>query len=426
MSSQPLLPHDRHDLSSPPRRKLILTTILIPILLIGGIILVSIKGDGVPKDNLGLARYYLKGSPVIDGHIDLPEFARAFYGNNISAFDLNKPTKGHVDIPRIREGSLGAFFWSIFVECRDDNGKDFLNPTFQVRDTLEQIDVSFNLIEKYSGTFAFASTADEVEVAIKEGKVASMFGLEGGHMLGNSLAVLRTYHKLGVRYMTLTHSCNNAFADSAGIFESVEERWGGLSKFGRALVPEMNRLGVIVDLSHVSDKTAVQALSITRAPIMLSHSAARHFNNMSRNVPDNILAKIGRGKNQVDGVVMVNFFPVFASANPDEVDVSYIADEIEYIVEKTGKHHVGIGSDYDGIETTPKGLEDVSKYPYLFAELIKRGWTEHELSLLAGGNFLRVFRGVEEVSRKLKNDGWKRSLTIYEKRRDLDPVEWEL
>ncbi|WWC96766.1 hypothetical protein V866_003639 [Kwoniella sp. B9012] len=426
MSSQPLLPHDRHDLSSPPRRKLILTTILIPILLIGGIIFVSIKGDGVPKDNLGLARYYLKGSPVIDGHIDLPEFARAFYGNNISAFDLNKPTKGHVDIPRIREGSLGAFFWSIFVECRDDNGKDFLNPTFQVRDTLEQIDVSVNLIEKYSDTFAFASTADEVEVAIKEGKVASMFGLEGGHMLGNSLAVLRTYHKLGVRYMTLTHSCNNAFADSAGIFESVEERWGGLSKFGRALVPEMNRLGVIVDLSHVSDKTALQALSITRAPIMLSHSAARHFNNMSRNVPDNILAKIGRGKNQVDGVVMVNFFPVFASANPDEVDVSYIADEIEYIVEKTGKHHVGIGSDYDGIETTPKGLEDVSKYPYLFAELIKRGWTEHELSLLAGGNFLRVFRGVEEVSRKLKNDGWKPSLTIYEKRRDLDPVEWEL
>ncbi|WWD05538.1 hypothetical protein V865_003617 [Kwoniella europaea PYCC6329] len=426
MSSQPLLPHDRHDLSSPPRRKLILTTILIPILLIGGIILVSIKGDGVPKDDLGLARYYLKGSPVIDGHIDLPEFARAFYGNNISAFDLNKPTKGHVDIPRIREGSLGAFFWSIFVECRDDNGKDFLNPTFQVRDTLEQIDVSFNLIEKYSDTFAFASTADEVEVAIKEGKVASMFGLEGGHMLGNSLAVLRTFHRLGVRYMTLTHSCNNAFADSAGIFESVEERWGGLSKFGRALVPEMNRLGVIVDLSHVSDKTALQALSITRAPIMLSHSAARHFNNMSRNVPDNILAKIGRGKNQVDGVVMVNFFPVFASAHPDEVDVSYIADEIEYIVEKTGKHHVGIGSDYDGIETTPKGLEDVSKYPYLFAELIKRGWTEHELSLLAGGNFLRVFRGVEEVSRKLKNDGWKPSLTIYEKRRDLDPVEWEL
>ncbi|OCF75175.1 membrane dipeptidase [Kwoniella mangroviensis CBS 8886] len=426
MSSQPLLPHDRHDLSSPPRRKLILTTILIPILLIGGIIFVSIKGDGVPKDNLGLARYHLKGSPVIDGHIDLPEFARAFYGNNISAFDLNKPTKGHVDIPRIREGSLGAFFWSIFVECRDDNGKDFLNPTFQVRDTLEQIDVSFNLIEKYSDTFAFTSTADEVEVAIKEGKVASMFGLEGGHMLGNSLAVLRTFHKLGVRYMTLTHSCNNAFADSAGIFESVEERWGGLSKFGRALVPEMNRLGVIVDLSHVSDKTALQALSITRAPVMLSHSAARHFNNMSRNVPDNILSKIGRGKNQVDGVVMVNFFPVFASANPDEVDVSYIADEIEYIVEKTGKHHVGIGSDYDGIETTPKGLEDVSKYPYLFAELIKRGWTEHELSLLAGGNFLRVFRGVEEVSRKLKNDGWKPSLTIYEKRRDLDPVEWEL
>ncbi|WWC88007.1 uncharacterized protein L201_002909 [Kwoniella dendrophila CBS 6074] len=423
MSSQPLLPNARNDLNPTPRRSLILTTILIPILLIGGIIFVSIKGDGIPKDDLGLAKYYLKGSPVIDGHIDLPEFARAFYGNNISAFDLNKPTAGHVDIPRIREGSLGAFFWSIFVECRDDNGKDFLNPTFQVRDTLEQIDVSYNLIEKYSDTFAFASTSDEVEIAIKEGKVASMFGLEGGHMLGNSLAVLRTFHKLGVRYMTLTHSCNNAFADSAGIFEGVEERWGGLSKFGRSLVAEMNRLGVIVDLSHVSDKTALQALAITRAPVMLSHSAARHFNNMTRNVPDNILAKIGRGKHQVDGVVMVNFFPSFASAHPEEVDVKYIADEVEYIVEKTGKHHVGIGSDYDGIESTPKGLEDVSKYPYLFAELIKRGWTEHELSLLAGGNFLRVFRGVEDVSRKLKKDGWKPSLEIYEKRKDLKPIE---
>ncbi|WRT65876.1 uncharacterized protein IL334_002827 [Kwoniella shivajii] len=426
MSSQPLLPQERLLSSSNPKRRMILTTILVPLLLIAGIVFVSIKGDGKPKDNLGLAKYYLQSSPVIDGHIDLPEFARAFYGNDITKFDLNKPTKGHVDIPRIRKGSLGAFFWSIFVECRDDNGIDFLNPTFQVRDTLEQIDVSFNLIEKYSDTFAFASTSDQVEMVIKQGKVASMFGLEGGHMLGNSLAVLRMYHKLGVRYMTLTHSCNNAFADSAGIFESVEERWGGLSKFGRVLIPEMNRLGVIVDLSHVSDKTALQALSITRAPIMLSHSAARHFNNMSRNVPDDILAKIGRGKHQVDGVVMVNFFPVFASANPDEVDVAYIADEIEYIVGKTSKHHVGIGSDFDGIESTPKGLEDVSKYPHLFAELLKRGWTEHDLSLLAGGNFLRVFKGVEDVSKKLQSDGWTPSQEIYDKRIDLKPIEWEL
>ncbi|OCF32881.1 membrane dipeptidase [Kwoniella heveanensis BCC8398] len=429
MSSQPLLPQQSHPnprTSTGTPRKLILTTILVPILLIAGIIFVGIKGDGVPKDDLGLARYYLKSSPVIDGHIDLPEFARAFYGNNISAFDLNKPSKGHVDIPRIREGSLGAFFWSIFVECREDNGKDFLHPTFQVRDTLEQIDVSNRLIEKYSDTFAFAGTADEVEVAIKQGKVASLYGLEGGHMLGNSLAVLRTYHQLGVRYMTLTHSCNNAFADSAGIFEPVEERWGGLSPLGRALIPEMNRVGILVDLSHVSDKTALQALSITRAPVMLSHSAARHFNNMSRNVPDEILAKIGRGKHQVDGVIMVNFFPVFASAKPDEVDVAYIADEVEYIVSKTGKHHVGVGSDYDGIESTPKGLEDVSKYPYLFAELIRRGWTQHELSLLAGGNFLRVMRGMEETSRRLRKDGWEPSGVIYDKRRDLDPVEWEL
>ncbi|WVR05665.1 hypothetical protein IAU60_002687 [Kwoniella sp. DSM 27419] len=423
MSTQPLLPQaGGQSQVGGPRRRLILTTILVPVLLIAGIIFIGIKGEGVPKDNLGLAKYYLKSSPVIDGHIDLPEFARAFYGNDLSKFDLTKPSKGHVDIPRIRQGSLGAFFWSIFVECRTDNGQDFLHPTFEVRDTLEQIDVSYRLIEKYSDTFAFAATADQVEDAINQGKVASLFGLEGAHMLGNSLGVLRTYHQLGVRYMTLTHSCNNVFADSAGIFEGVEERWGGLSPFGRALIPEMNRLGILVDLSHVSDKTALQALGITRAPVMLSHSAARHFNNMTRNVPDHVLAKIGRGKHQVDGVVMVNFFPVFASAHPDEVDVAYIADEVEYIAKKTSKQHVGIGSDYDGIESTPKGLEDVSTYPHLFAELIKRGWSQNELSNLAGGNFLRVMRGMEDASRKLRKDGWEPSGAVYDKRRDLDPI----
>ncbi|WWD18107.1 hypothetical protein CI109_102556 [Kwoniella shandongensis] len=423
MSDQPLLPHNVPPPA--PRRGLILTTILVPVLLIAGIIFVAVKGEGVPKDDLGLAKYYLKSSPVIDGHIDLPEIPRMFYKNNVSAFDLNKKTVGHLDVPRIREGHLGGFFWSIYVDCHDgEYGDDFLNPTTEVRDTLEQIDVANNMIERYSDTFAHARTADEVEAAIKQGKVASLFGLEGGHSLGNSLAVLRTYYQLGIRYLTLTHSCNNAFADSAGVFGSVKEKWGGLSPLGKELIYELNRLGILVDISHVSDKTALQALSLTRAPVILSHSAARHFNeNLQRNVPDTVLAKIGRGKHQVDGVIMVNFFPVFASPNPSEVDVAYIADEIEYIAKKTSKHHVGIGSDYDGIESTPKGLEDVSKYPNLWAELIRRGWTQNELSGLAGANFLRVLRGVESVSAKLKKDGKGPSYAIYDKRRDLDPVK---
>lgn len=187
--------------------------------------------------------------------------------------------------------------------------------------------MSNNLISQYSDTFALARTADQIEWAIKHGKIASLFGLEGAHMLGNSLggrstsflfsfdnnhppirlAVLRMYHQLGVRYMTLTHSCNNAFADSAGIFGDVKERWGGLSPLGRELIPEMNRLGIFIDLSHVSDQTALQALNLTEAPVILSHSCARHFNKMNRNVPDNVLDKLGRDKGKVDGVVMVKY-----------------------------------------------------------------------------------------------------------------------
>ncbi|KAK4688450.1 membrane dipeptidase, partial [Tremellales sp. Uapishka_1] len=425
MSSQPLLPSGSTTTPRASAKRHLLSTILIPVLLIAGVITIAIKGDGRPKDDLGLARYYLKGSPVIDGHIDLPELARVFYGNNISAFDLNKPMPAHVDIPRLREGGLGGFFWSVFTECHEKtDGEDFLNPSYHVRDTLEQIDVALNLMDKYSDTFQFCKTADDVMMAIKRGKIASLLGVEGAHQLGNSLGVLRQYESLGVRYMTLTHSCNNAFADSAGIFNPVTEKWGGLSPFGKELVKEMNRVGVLVDLSHVSDKTALQALSITRAPVMLSHSASRHFNNISRNVPDAVLEKIGRGKHQVDGVVMVNFYPAFVSSTPDKVDVAFIADHIDYIANKTGKHHVGIGSDYDGIETVPKGLEDVSKYPYLFAELIKRGWSQHDLSLLAGGNILRVMRGMEEVSLKMKQEGKGPSMAKYDKRRDLDPHQW--
>ncbi|WVQ71085.1 hypothetical protein IAR50_000610 [Cryptococcus sp. DSM 104548] len=421
----PLLPQSSNNTATwwTARRKKLVAITLLSLLLVGtavATVTTVIVKSQEPKDPLERAKFYLKQTPVIDGHIDLPELARSAFGNDLDKFDLHKPTVGHVDIPRLREGQLGAFFWSIFTECRTTNGEDFLSPTFEVRDTLEQLDVANNIIERYSDTFAPARTADDVEAAWKAGKVASLFGLEGGHSLGNSLGVLRMYHQLGVRYMTLTHSCNNAFADSAGIFENVEERWGGLSPFGKELIPEMNRLGIFVDISHVSDKTALQALELTEAPVILSHSCARHFNNMSRNAPDEVLSKLGDGKDKNDGVVMVNFFPVFASSNPDEVDVAYIADEVEYIAEKAGRAHVGIGSDYDGIESTPKGLEDVSTYPHLFAELIRRGWSKSDLAGLAGGNVLRALRGVERVSKRLKDEGKGPSMAKYDKRKDLE------
>lgn len=331
---------------------------------------------------------------------------------------MNKETTGHVDIPRIRKGHMGGLFWSVYVDCVED-GPDFLVPTNRVRDTLEQIDVSKLLIEKYSNTFQFCETASQVKDAIYAGKVASLLGVEGAHQLGNSLAVLRQYHALGVRYMTLTHSCNNAFADSAGIFEAVEPVHGGLSSFGKDLIYEMNRLGVLVDISHVADTTALQAIELTKAPVIWSHSSSRQFNNISRNVPDNVLKKIGSGKGRVDGVVMVNFYPAFVLPIGQEADVNTIANHIEWIAGVTGRSHVGIGSDYDGIESTPKGLEDVSKYPNLFAELIRRGWSQKELSGLAGENLLRVLEGAEKTAADMKKQGKKPSMAIYNKRTDL-------
>ncbi|ORX34206.1 membrane dipeptidase-domain-containing protein [Kockovaella imperatae] len=430
MSSQPLLPsnHPEHIASViASKRRILFTTILTTVLLIAGIIFVSVKGEGVPssKDPLKLANYYLKSSPVIDGHIDLPIFARAGFGNNIDNMDLYGDLKNryglisHLNIPKARKGHLGGFFWSIYIDCPKDAGPDFLTPYNGPRDTLEQIDVAMNLMDKYSDVFQLCKTADEVMEAVASGKIASLMGMEGAHSLGNSLGALRMFHALGVRYMTLTHGCNNAFADSGGIFQPVTPHWGGLSDLGKDLIFEMNRLGVFIDLSHVSDQTALDALSITRAPVILSHSCARAFNNISRNVPDEVLSKLGRGKHKVDGVVMVNFLPTFAAPGGVGVDVKTIADHVEYIASKTSRDHVGIGSDFDGIDAVPRGLEDVSMYPNLFAELITRGWKQDELAGLAGGNLLRAMRGMEATSLKMKQEGKKPSMAVYAKRTDL-------
>jgi len=372
--------------------------------------------DPPPEDAWVTVNKILSSTPVIDGHIDLPILVRELYANNVTAFDLNESIPGHVDIPRLRKGKVGGFFWSVYVGCPGADGPDFVNATWRVRDTLEQIDVSRMLIEKYSDTFQWAPTSREIKHAIKNGKIASILGVEGAHQIGNSIAVLRQFYSLGVRYMTLTHLCHNAFADSGGFLKPFPPLHGGLSPLGYKLIDEMNRLGILVDLSHTSDDTAVQALNYSRAPLIWSHSSARGVHGVARNVPDFILELIAKGGK--DAVVMVNFSPDFV-APEGEATVEKVADHVEHLAAKAGRDHVGIGSDYDGIGKTPEGLEDVSKYPVLFAELYNRGWSKNDLIGLGSGNLLRVFEGAERVAKHLQSVHTVPVMDIYDKRPDL-------
>ncbi|KAG9104047.1 hypothetical protein FRC06_005944 [Ceratobasidium sp. 370] len=374
--------------------------------------------DRLPDDPERAALKILRKTPLIDGHIgklDLPYVVRYYHRNNLSDLDMRGRMRAQVDIPRLRDGRVGGFFWSVYVNCVD-SGPDFMQPTNRVRDTLEQIDVARLLIEQYSDTFELTTSATEVSYAIRLGKIASLIGVEGAHQLGNSIGVLRQYYTLGARYMTLTHSCNNAFADSAGIFEPIPPTHGGLSPLGRELIREMNRLGMLVDLSHTSDETAVQALRLSRAPVIWSHSSARAVHNVPRNVPDYILKMIGTGEGQKDAVVMVNLLPAFLAPN-GTAGISDAADHVEHIGRIAGRKHVGIGSDFDGAAAFPEGLEDVSKYPGLFAELIRRGWSREDLDGLASRNFLRVFQGAEVVARQMSDVS--PSYVLYDKRDKL-------
>lgn len=404
---------------SPPNPEGKATTIIWVVLtgvFVVGLVLVFFLPVQDWDDPFPSPESILKSAPVIDGHIDLPELARVLYANNVSAFNLNEQMPKHVDIPRLRTGKVGGFFWSVYVRCPKDAGPDFVNPSWRVRDTLEQIDVSHLLIKQYSETFKLTLTSQEVKEAIGGGKIASLLGVEGAHQIGNSIAVLRQLYALGVRYMTLTHLCHNAFADSGGYLEPLPPLHGGLSKFGYRLIDEMNRLGILVDLSHTSDKTAEQSLKYSKAPVIWSHSSARAVHNVSRNVPDYILELIGAGKN--DAVVMVNFSPPFVA--PDgQATVGTVADHVDHIGNVAGRKHVGIGSDFDGIDSTPVGLEDVSKYPALVTELFKRGWSAKELRGLTGGNLLRVLEGAERVAERLQKAGTPPVLDIYDKRPDL-------
>ncbi|MFD4031492.1 dipeptidase [Streptomyces sp. NPDC058637] len=377
-------------------------------------------------DHLDRARLLLADHPVVDGHNDLPWALREQVGYDLEARDIATDQTGvlHTDIPRLRAGGVGAQFWSVYVSTR-------LTGDDAVSATLEQIDVVGELLARNPVDLRRALTADDMEKARAEGRIASLMGAEGGHSINNSLGTLRALHTLGVRYMTLTHNDNTDWADSA----TDTARVGGLSEFGRQVVREMNRIGMLVDLSHVAADTMRDALATSVAPVIFSHSSARAVCDHPRNIPDDVLRMLAAN----GGVAMATFVPKFVlpaavewtlaadrnmrehglhhldttpaamrihadfeAVNPRPLaTVATIADHLDHMREIAGVDHIGIGGDYDGTAFLPEGLEDVSGYPHLIAELLTRGWSETDLAKLTWRNAVRVLRDAEAVSRDL-------------------------
>jgi membrane dipeptidase len=403
-------------------------------------LLLMLGGAGEPdalsaQDNpaLARARRLLASTPLIDGHNDLAWEIRTSptAPRDVAAYDLRTTTPGQTDLARLRAGQVGAQFWSIYVpgEVRDSG---------YARIQLEEFDLARRFIARYPDRLALALTADDIEREFKRGRVASLLGMEGGHVLENSLGTLRVYYDLGARYLTLTHNVTLDWADAA--LDSA--RHGGLTEFGREVVREMNRLGMLVDLSHVSPGTMSDALDVTQAPVIFSHSSARALTEHARNVPDSILTRLKTN----GGVVMVTFVDAFVSqavadwearynhelalaqaaradttarmreweqANPrPRATLAQVADHLDHIRQVAGPDHVGIGSDFDGFDHPPVGLEDVSRFPYLFAELIRRGWSDDDLRKLAGRNLLRVLRQAEAASSRLRREREPSTRTI--------------
>ena len=373
----------------------------------------------------------LKRTPLIDGHNDIAEQLAENYQRSIagiaSGTDQRQPKPLMTDMARLHRGRVGGQFWSVYIDGT-------ITGDAAIRETIQQIDIVRRMIEAYPQDLEQAFTANDIVRIHRKGKVASMIGVEGGRQMGGSLAALRQFYNLGARYMTLTHNQTTEWADSA----TDEPRYDGLSAFGIEVVKEMNRLGMLVDLSHVSPATMKDAIAASRAPVIFSHSSARAVGGHPRNVPDDVLRLLPAN----GGVVMVNFVPSFLSDAawrrgadrsaeearlkalhreskaaveaglkawdsahpPPAVTVADVANHIEHIVKVAGYDHVGIGGDFDGIDSTPQGLTGVQDYPNLFAELIRRGWSDSDLARLAGGNILRVLRRAESVAASLKNE----------------------
>lgn len=418
---------------------------LVALFCLGSAQAAQTTGQTEPAELKARVEQVLEATPLIDGHNDLPWEIRAHWGNvggvDLAASTLNLTSKSEdgsgkvslmTDIPRLRKGRVGGQFWSVWIPS------DMTGPA-AVQMTLEQIDIVRNMVAKYPDDLEMAYTADDIERIHKAGRIASLIGIEGGHQINNSLPVLRQMYVLGARYMTLTHSMNNDWADSA----TDNPLHHGLTPFGRAVVHEMNRMGMLVDLSHVSADTMRDAIKASQAPVMFSHSGARALIDHPRDVPDDVLRMV----KQNHGIVMVNFYPSYISAanarwradraaeaarynsppftglyigqpkrakaamakwekaHPEPpVGIDVVADHIDHIRKVAGVESVGLGSDFDGIPTTPEGLDGVDKYPALLLELARRGWTDEELADVAGRNMLRVMREAASVAKRLQSE----------------------
>ncbi|HSJ15320.1 MAG TPA: dipeptidase [Longimicrobiales bacterium] len=369
-----------------------------------------------PPELLERARRILREAPVIDGHNDLPSRILGELGGDPRAIDLRRPHADfHTDLTRLHDGGVGAQFWSAYVAM------DSIPTGADLRQALRQIDMVHRLVEAYPEQLVLARTVPDVEQAWRDGRIASLIGLEGGHAIQNTLAAVRMFHALGVRYITLTHNATSGWADAAMDYP----RHRGLTEFGEQVIREMNRVGILVDLAHVSPETMRDAIRVSNAPVIFSHSSARALVDQPRNVPDDVLHSLRRN----GGVVMVTFVPEFVApgamewqarldsavealraelddeaeiarrqrewidANPPPVaTVQHVADHIDHVREVAGIDHIGIGSDFDGIEAVPQGLEDVSTFPNLVAELLRRGYSEADVKQITSGNLLRVMR----------------------------------
>jgi membrane dipeptidase len=373
----------------------------------------------------------LKATPLIDGHNDLPGQLEDNYKRSVEGLASGTDQRKiplMTDMARLHQGRVGAQFWSVFIDSSVHGDE-------AIRETLQEIDVVDRMVHAYPADLEMAYNADDIVRIHREGKIASLIGIEGGHQIGGSLAALRQFYRLGARYMTLAHFTNSEVADSA----TDDPKWDGLSPFGRVVLGEMNRMGMLIDLAHVSAKTMTDAITLSKAPVIFSHSSARAVNDHPRNVPDDVLRLLPAN----GGVVMVNFYSGYVSeadrkwnaeeaaqearlknllvgrpkereaaldawktSNPEpKATVGEIADHIEHIVKIAGHDHVGLGGDLDGIpyDEAPAGMNSVSGYPLIFAELIRRGWSDEDLAKLAGGNVLRAMRQAEAVAASMKN-----------------------
>jgi membrane dipeptidase len=390
--------------------------LLLPLVLLGACSAASTQaGTGGDSDTAARVRALLTTTPLVDGHNDLPWAVRQYEAapHDVVAYDLRTRTPGHTDIERLRQGMVGAQFWSVYIPHNAiEEGA--------AKTQLEQIDIAHQIIQRYPDVFELALTSADAERIFRSGRIASMLGMEGGHAIENSLGALRAFYDLGVRYMTLTHSANIDWADSC----CALREHGGLTAFGREVVREMNRLGMLVDLSHVSGESMHDALDVTEAPVIFSHSSARAVTQHPRNVPDDVLQRMREN----GGVVMLTIVPSFISTEVMEwsqlpptqrretpapsATIDDVVRHIEHVRNVAGIDHVGIGADYDGIDSTPVGLEDVSTYPALFAELARRGWSDADLRKLAGDNVMRVWREAERIAGRLRQQRPASTATI--------------